>query len=78
MLEIIEATSPYRTREPAEVESMSENESGVALIQRFISDHKLRSHGIPCAPRVKKMIHGGSDIVSCLFTFGNELRRKSI
>ena len=54
MLEIIEATSPYRTREPAEVESMSENEARVALIQRFISDHKLRSHGIPCAPRVKK------------------------
>ena len=39
MLEFIEATSPYRTQELAEIESMSENQARVAQIQRFISDH---------------------------------------
>ncbi len=39
MLEFIEATSPYRTQELAEIESMSENEARIAQIQRFIADH---------------------------------------
>ncbi|MBQ7337376.1 MAG: helix-turn-helix domain-containing protein [Clostridia bacterium] len=39
MLEFIEATSPYRTQDLAEIESMSENEARIKQIQRFIADH---------------------------------------
>ena len=36
ILEFIEATSPYRTQELAEIESLSENQARVMQIQRFI------------------------------------------
>ena len=39
MLEFIEATSPYRTQELAEIEAMSENQARVTQIQRYIADH---------------------------------------
>lgn len=39
ILEFIEATSPYRTQELAEIESLSENQARVMQIQRFIADH---------------------------------------
>lgn len=39
MLEFVEATHPYRTREAAEIDALSENEARVKQIQRFIADH---------------------------------------
>jgi AraC-like DNA-binding protein len=39
MLEFIEAMSPYRAQELAQIEAMSENEARIAQIQRYIADH---------------------------------------
>lgn len=39
MLEFVEATHPYRAREAAEIDALSENEARVKQIQRFIADH---------------------------------------
>ena len=40
MLEFVEATYPYRIREMAEIEALSENETRVTQIKKFIADHK--------------------------------------